>query len=392
MVSGTDKPQIRVLMIDDDQVDRRAVCRALGTAYQVTEAENGREARQSFDSTPPDCVLLDYNIPGTDTLELLSSLQEHVPVVMLTGQNDIGAAVAAMKAGAEDYLSKNDFTAERLDRAIQRSIVKAVRRRRESEARDRLRTGYRSEKRRRRELEASLRVASEIQQGLLPSGPPQIDGFDFSGVCRPLEETAGDFFDYFPMCDGSLALVVGDVCGHGIGPALLTAETRAYLRALTRANADVGQVATLVNQLLWDDMSGARFLTLFFGRLDPVERTLIYASAGHPAAHIAHASGRITALNSQTAPLGMFEKLVVPTSAPIQLSKDDVLFVATDGLFDVRASDGTLLGRDLCVQWLLEHRTESTERIVDELLEATRRFSEGALLHDDLTIVVAKAK
>jgi sigma-B regulation protein RsbU (phosphoserine phosphatase) len=391
MANGTDKPQTRVLMIDDDQIDRRAVRRALGEAYLVAEAENGQKARQSFDSAPPDCVLLDYNIPGTDTLELLACFQQHAPVVMLTGQNDIGAAVAAMKAGAEDYLSKNDFTAERLDRAIQRSIVKAVRRRRESEARDRLRTDYQSEKRRRHDLEASLRVARDIQQNLLPSGPPQVDGFDFRGVCMPIDETAGDFFDYFPMCDGSLAIVVGDVSGHGIGPALLTAETRAYLRALTRANADVGQVATLVNRLLWDDVNGGRFLTLFFGRLDPVAHTLTYSSAGHPA-HIVHASGRVTALKSHTPPLGMFEELVVPSSVPITLATDDVLFVATDGLFDARSSDGTLLGRDRCVEWLLECRTEPVERIVDEILAATRTFVDGAELHDDLTMVVVKTK
>lgn len=391
MADGTNKPPIHVLMVDDDQIDRRAVRRALGTAYVLTEAENGHEARQSFDSAPPDCVLLDYHIPGTDTLALLSSLQQHAPVVMLTGQSDVGAAVAAMKAGAEDYVSKNDFTAERLDRAIQRSIVKAVRRRREGEARDRLRTEYHSEKRRRQELEASLRIAREIQQRLLPSGPPQIEGFEFCGMCLPIEETGGDFFDYFPMCDGSLAVVVGDVCGHGIGPALLTAETRAYLRALTRANADIGQVATLVNRLLWDDVSGGRFLTLFFGRLDPIERTLTYASAGHPG-YLVHSSGRITPLKSHTAPLGMFENLLVPASAPIELLPDDVLFVATDGLFDAQAADGTLLGRDMCLEWLRDHRSESTERIVEELLDATRRFAGGAALQDDVTIVVAKAK
>ena len=391
MTTATDKPQTRVLLVDDDQIDRRAVRRALGLAYIVTEAQDGAEAREFFHSAPPDCVLLDYHIPGTDTLALLSSFQEHAPVVMLTGQNDISAAVAAMKAGAEDYLSKNDFTAEGLDRAIQRSIVKAIRRRREIEARDRLRDDYQSEKRRRHDLEASLRVAREIQQNLLPSGPPRIAGFDFCGVCVPIEETAGDFFDYFPMCDRSLAIVVGDVSGHGIGPALLTAETRAYLRALTRANADVGQVATLVNRLLWDDVNGGRFLTLFFGRLDPVARTLTYSSAGHPA-HVIHASGRVTALHSQTPPLGMFENLAVPTSAPVKLDKDDVLFIATDGLFDAHSAEGKLLGRDLCVQWLLEHRAQPAEIIVEEILAATRGFVDGADLHDDLTMVVAKAK
>jgi sigma-B regulation protein RsbU (phosphoserine phosphatase) len=390
MDDGTNRAQVRILMIDDDQVDRRAVRRALGSTYAVTEAENGQQARQSFDNAPPDCVLLDYNIPGTDTLDLLDRFRPHAPVVMLTGQNDIGAAVAAMKAGAQDYLSKNDFTAERLDRAIQRSIDKAGRQRRETEARVRLRTEYRTEKRRRRELEASLQVARDIQQNLLPSSSPEVDGFDFCGVCLPIEETAADFFDYFPMPDGTLAIVVGDVCGHGIGPALLAAETRAYLRALSRANSDVGEVATIVNRLLWDDMDGGRFLTLFFSRLDPVGRTLTYASAAHPA-YVVHATGQFTALNSQTAPLGMFEDLVVPNSQPISLAKDDVLFVATDGLFDTTAPDGTMLGRDACIQVVAAHRDRPVKRIVDELLLAARTFAEGLPLHDDLTIVIAKA-
>ena len=230
MVNGTDRPQVRVLMVDDDLVDRRAVRRALGEGFVVTEAEDGSQARQSFDSAVPDCVLLDYNIPGTNTLELLDRFRQHAPVVMLTGQDDVEAAVAAMKAGAQDYLCKNEFSAERLNQAIHRSIDKAGRQRRELEARGRLRNEYRSEKRRRRQLEASLQIARDIQQNLIPSRAPQVDGFDFCGVCLPIEETAGDFFDYVPMGDGSLGVILGDISGHGIGPALLTAETRAFPR------------------------------------------------------------------------------------------------------------------------------------------------------------------
>ncbi len=391
MAIGTDRPQVRILMIDDDQVDRRVVSRALGSDYVVTEAENGHQARESFDSAPPDCVLLDYNIPGTDTLELLDRFRPHAPVVMLTGQNDIGAAVAAMKAGAQDYLSKNDFTAERLDRAIQRSIDKADRQRRDVVARERLRTEYRSEKRRRRELEASLQVARDIQQNLLPSKSPQIEAFDFFGVCLPIEETAGDFFDYFPLADGTLAVAVGDVCGHGIGPALLTAETRAYLRGLSRTHSDVGEVTTLLNRLLWDDINGGRFLTLFLASLNPAERTFTYASAAHPA-YVIHHSGEFTVLASHTPPLGMFEEMVVPTSAPVALLKNDILFLATDGLFDATAPDGTLFGRENCIRVVAQHRDRPVEQIVDELLTASRNFADGMPLHDDVTVVLAKAK
>jgi phosphoserine phosphatase RsbU/P len=391
MVNGSDRPPVRVLMVDDDLVDRRAVRRALGDAYVVTEAEDGRQARQSFDSAVPDCVLLDYNIPGTNTFELLDRFRQRAPVVMLTGQDDVEAAVAAMKAGAQDYLCKNEFTAESLDQAIHRSIDKADRQRKELEARDRLRSEYRSEKRRRRQLEASLQIARDIQQNLIPSRPPQIEGFDFCGVCLPIEETAGDFFDYVPMADGSLGIVVGDISGHGIGPALLTAETRAYLRALSRTNSDVGQVMTIVNRLLWDDVIGGRFATLFFARLDAATRTLTFASAGHPA-YLIHRSGQATILDSQTPPLGMFEDLVVPTSNAVSLATDDVLLLASDGLFDTAAPDGTHLGRDYCIRLVAKHCESPVEKIVDELLHATREFAEGMPLGDDLTVVVAKVK
>ncbi len=391
MVNAPERPQVRVLMVDDDLVDRRAVRRALGAGYVVIEAEDGRQARQSFDAAPPDCVLLDYNIPGTDTLELLDRFRQRAPVVMLTGQGDVGAAVAVMKAGAQDYVSKNEFSAERLDRAIQRSIDKAGRQRRQIDARERLRSEYRSEKRRRRELEASLQIARDIQQNLIPSMPPQVEGFDFCGVCLPIEETAGDFFDYFPMADGTLGIVVGDISGHGIGPALLTAETRAYLRALSRTSSDVGQVATIVNRLLWEDVIGGRFATLFFGRLDPAARTLTYASAGHPA-YLIHPSGQFKSLESQTPPLGLFDDLVVPTSTPVSLTTDDVLLVATDGLFETAAPDGTMLGRDYCIRLIAAHCGSPVEKIIDELLHATRTFADGMPFRDDLTIVIAKAK
>ncbi len=389
MVNGTDRPQVRVLMVDDDLVDRRAVCRALGEGYVVTEAEDGSQARRSFDSAVPDCVLLDYNIPGTNTLELLDRFRQRAPVVMLTGQDDVEAAIAAMKAGAQDYLCKNEFSAERLNQAIHRSIDKAERQRRQLDARDRLRSEYRSEKRRRRQLEASLQIARDIQQNLIPSRAPQVEGFDFCGVCLPIEETAGDFFDYVPMVDGSLGVVLGDISGHGIGPALLTAETRAYFRALSRASSDVGQVTTIVNRLLWDDVIGGRFATLFFARLDPTARSLTYASAGHPA-YLVHRSGQLTVLDSQTPPLGMFEDLVIPTSAAVSLAADDVLLLASDGLFDTAAPDGTHLGRDRCLRLVAEHCESPVETIVDELLHATRVFAQGMPLHDDLTIVVAK--
>ncbi len=380
---------LRILMVDDDQIDRRNVQRALGGRYGLVEAENGREAHRLADAHQPDCILLDYHIPGTDALELLDDLRLHAPVVMLTGAGDEAVAVAAMKAGALDYLSKNDFSADSLDLAIRGSIEKADRHRRQVESRARLQKEYRYEKERRLELEGALQVARDIQQNLLPASAPDVKGFDISGVCLPAESASGDFYDYLPAPDGTLAIVVGDVSGHGVGPALLAAEARAYIRALTRIGTDVGQITTTVNRLLWEDTSGGRFATLVLTRIDPERRTLTYAAAGH-CAYVVHDSGEYTLLNSQCPPLGVLETTVVQTSEPFFLRHGDIVLIATDGLFDIRSRAATAFGKERVIGLMHAFRHQPAEKIIDAVLLSARTFAENAPLPDDVTLVVVK--
>jgi phosphoserine phosphatase RsbU/P len=377
-------------MIDDDQVDRRTVERALRDRYQLVEAENGNQARTAIASRPPDCILLDYDIPGTDALDLLEEVRVHAPVVMLTGQGDELVAVAAMKSGAFDYLSKNDLSAEMLELSIRTAIEKAERHQRQVESRARLQKEYLSEKERRQQLEASLQIAGDIQQNLLPSTSPQVKGFDIAGVCVPSEATGGDFFDYLSGPDGRLGLVIGDVSGHGIGPALLAAETRAYMRALTRISSDIGEIATTVNRLLWEDTAGFRFATLFLAWLDPQARTLAYVGAGH-CAYLIHSSGEFTTLRSQTAPLGVFNSTTLTVEDPIVLGRGDILLLATDGLFDVGARDHRHFGKERCIGLMHALRSRPAEKIIDAVLHAARTFAHKGPLPDDLTVVIAKA-
>jgi len=91
-------------------------------------------------------------------------------------------------------------------------------------------------------MERDIEVARTIQQGLLPSEPPKVEGFDVAGWNQPADETGGDYFDWQPLADGRVAVMLGDVTGHGIGPALVTAACRAYGRASMLAGGDLGSV------------------------------------------------------------------------------------------------------------------------------------------------------
>jgi len=126
-----------------------------------------------------------------------------------------------------------------------------------------------------------LRLARSIQQGFFPSAPPVVPGYDLGGASYPADETGGDYFDYFPLPAGRVGIVLADVSGHGVGPALVMSQTRAYLHALLPLGLDVSELATRLNEFLITDGPDARFVTLFLAQLDPRDSSFVYASAGH---------------------------------------------------------------------------------------------------------------
>src|SRR5207302_7018109 len=131
-------------------------------------------------------------------------------------------------------------------------------------------------------------------------------GLDIAGASFPAEATGGDYFDYIPTQDGALAIVIGDVCGHGFGPALLMAELRAYLRAFLLTRTDVGEIVGLLNRSLAEDAPEGHFATLLLARLDPVTRSVDYASAGHTPGYIFSPSGTVkTVLKATGMPLAV---------------------------------------------------------------------------------------
>lgn len=242
-----------------------------------------------------------------------------------------------------------------------------------------------------RENQEQFRVAREIQQRLFPKTAPACPGFDIAGASFPAEATGGDYFDYLPMLHERIGIVVGDVTGHGVGPALLMAETRAYLRVLAGRREDVGEILTRANSILAEDMGSERFITLFLARLDPHTRSLVYASAGHPCAYVLDAAGEVKFRLRRTGiPLGM--RLDNPyTAAPeVKLEPGDTALLLTDGIEETSAPDGTLFGVDRLLGVLRSTRAASSHDIVQALYQAAREFSGNTPQIDDITVIVIK--
>ena len=242
-----------------------------------------------------------------------------------------------------------------------------------------------------RENKEQFRVAREIQQRLFPKAAPNLPGFEIGGASYPAEATGGDYFDYLPMLNGRLGVVLGDVTGHGVGPALLMAETRAYLRVLAGRREDVGEILSRANGVLAEDVGTERFVTLFLARLDPQTRSLAYASAGHPPGHVLQASGALKKTLPRTGiPLGMRPDTQYASSETLYLEAGDVVVLLTDGIEECLSPAGELFGSERALDVIRQHRSSSAQQIVEELYQAVRKFSGNVAQNDDVTAVVIK--
>ncbi|MSR63820.1 MAG: GAF domain-containing protein [Planctomycetes bacterium] len=240
-------------------------------------------------------------------------------------------------------------------------------------------------------LEQSLELASAIQRDLMPR-VPSVPGWDLAGFYGPADQTGADFYDFIKV-GTALAIVVGDVTGHGIGPALITASAQGSLRTSFRLSHDPGQVVTLLNQDLCERIEDGRFLTLFLATLGP-SGELCALNAGHSEPLLWRKSdGSIEAIPKCGPALGMIADEAYKAPPPMAMRPGDVLVAYTDGLTEARkpGSEDDFFGEEGLKAVLVQAAGEglSAREICARLAEAARELS-GGVREDDVTVVVAR--
>ena len=247
-----------------------------------------------------------------------------------------------------------------------------------------------TELRDKQEQEARLKIASDLQERLLKA-KISVPGFDIQGKTYAAIETCGDYFDFISMKDGSIGIVIGDVCGHGIGAALIMVQTRAYLRALSKLETDPGVILTQINQALAEDLDDIHYVTLIFARIDIKNNLLEYVSAGHiPAYLIKKSDENDVKLESTGIPLGVVKDYIYVKSEPIQIAPGDILTLITDGIVETRLSDDEEFGFDRTLEVIKSNRYETSENIIKRLYETTRSFVNHQTQEDDITSIICK--
>jgi sigma-B regulation protein RsbU (phosphoserine phosphatase) len=239
--------------------------------------------------------------------------------------------------------------------------------------------------------EERLEAVREIQQWMFPKVPPSIEGYDIAGVSYPADAAGGDHYDYLVMRDGFQGFVVADVAGHGMGPAMLMSEARAYLRMLARRLNQTGDILTSANEVLGEDLSFERYITVILLSLEAEARRLTFSNAGHPPGMILDASGAIKALlKRQGVPLGIQPNCLYPSSETVTLTQGDLVFLYTDGFDEAMSEDGNFFGMESMAEVIHEHRQLPATQILECLRESVVQFTGNQPQADDLTGILIK--
>ncbi len=239
-----------------------------------------------------------------------------------------------------------------------------------------------------------LRIAGDIQRGLLPQANPVIEGLDISGISMPAVNVGGDFFDYINTPEDKLCVVIGDVAGKGIPAALLMAMTRSMLRSsLQQSENNLNdlpkRVQSVNNSLARENLNG-KFVTALIYILDLKVMKIHFLSAGHTPLYIFRPrENSFQSYNEGGLPFGILENEEYQ-HAVVDINPGDILVTYTDGVTEAQCKSGELFGYQRLQNIIKEQASQSAQDIRNAVIKEVEDFALGMPQFDDLTLVVAK--
>src|SRR5215211_4061638 len=242
----------------------------------------------------------------------------------------------------------------------------------------------------RERFEQELRVARTIQQASLPNEVPELQNWQIAPYFRPAREVGGDFYEFFELDDGRVALVVGDATGKGVPAALVMTATCAFLGGVaTASGASPGEVLAQVNEAVLARIPPNMFVTCFYGVLDPKSGHFSYANAGHNLPCCCHLEGASTELSARGMPLGLMSGMSYEEKETILTVGESVLFY-TDGLIEAHNPQGEMFGTPR-LRSLLSDGFEGRWGLSATLVEELSSFvGEGWEQEDDITLLTLR--
>ena len=375
-----DLSESRILIVDDAKTNVDILVNALKDEYKLGVALDGAAALRSVEKNPPDLVLLDIMMPGIDGYEVCrrlraSELTREVPVMFLSSLEDVTNKAQGFEVGGNDYLTKPFEVLE--VKARVRSLLKAklyADAVREAMARD-------------------LRIAQEIQTGILPADLSAItrgSGLDVDAIMEPAREVGGDLYEVLRVSDTRIVVALGDVSGKGIPAALFMAVVVTVLRTLARQNLEPDDILRRLNDELAAQNPRGMFVTIQCLVFDLSARQVSCAGAGHHQLAIVSREGKprfacpSTGLPAGLMPFNQIERETLP------FEPGDTFVLFSDGVSEAIDPNDGFYGEERLLAVLESTAGVTAGETVSRVLADVRAFAAGAKQSDDITVLAAR--
>jgi sigma-B regulation protein RsbU (phosphoserine phosphatase) len=239
--------------------------------------------------------------------------------------------------------------------------------------------------------QSEIKIAQRIQASLSPSAPIKSEHFEITGYCLPADQVGGDYFDYFYRNEDHLDIIIADVSGHSIGPALFMVEARSAIRSQASRLGTPSETLGVLNNFLFEDLDNSDyFITLFYLQYDITSRQLSFANAGHPPP-LLHSpfQSECRQLDAEGMILGVRKNVIFEEKTTI-LNEGDLLLLYTDGLTEAENPDGEFFGVERASDIFIQYAQLSPEKIIDAMLKHLKQFCQSESFNDDITLMIFK--
>ncbi len=382
----------QVLVVDDNSDKRFLLCRILDKSFRVLEAEDGASALSIIDEGNPDVVLLDVLMPDLDGFEVCRRMKANprtaeIPVLFVSVLDPDQHSVEGLDLGGEDFISWPVNASELVARinARMRSYRPLNELRNVVEEQNRQ---LEEERRREAAREFEFEQARAVQQRFVTNLFPHDRGLKFAHRYRPSRMVGGDMFDVVPVGENEVAIMMADVCGHGLPAALLTSVAKVLFRTGAERCAEPGTLLRWLNRQISSYLATGEFLTVFLGLWNAKSQQFSYAGVGHPPAILLSPHTQtVKRLHVSSGIMGVMPEVKI-SIASVQLSAGQRVVCYTDGITEATNGQDELLGEDRLAKICSQFAHEPIARLVDIIFRGIDEFMADVAQRDDQAMLV----
>ena len=241
----------------------------------------------------------------------------------------------------------------------------------------------------RQRIEREMALAWDVQRRLFPEGAPELPSTQLFGRTLPSRTVSGDYYDFFVRSDGTVDVVVADVCGKGMAASILAASVQSAFQAWAAEHFAPDRVCARLNDLVYRRTSQEKFVTFIATLYDPETGSVVFSNAGHNPGIVLRAAGGHELLPAQGPPLGLFPGQAYGSGA-LTLERGDLLVLYTDGITEAANPEDDEFGLDRLIALVRGVSTRPLAQIEDALGVGLAKFAAGVPFHDDRTVVLLR--